>query len=257
MPELGEVFYPAEVIGLIAELYKRVKAIESGARVAERAAELDAAEPDFEEAPSSPSFQSHFYYVVQVNTTNDGQGLFLGRILTPTGASSKFIVSSNITILVTVDVPSNLTMPAQNDIVGAFYAGNYGDSKPRFVLLGAAGGSLQCRVNSEFGDYLAVTKIASGTTTGTIFNVAKPYSLRKTPFDGVTNNGVTRVYSTNLTRVASNTEFGQVEVIIPNYNLGSDHIYVAGVDHSDVFVSSEELKFIDLNVDGRAWASGE
>lgn len=257
MPELGEVFYPAEVIGLIADLYKRVKQLESGVRVQQRAEELDAAEPDFEEAPSSPAFPQHFYYVCRVETTNDAQALFLGRILTPTGAASKFIVSPTITILVTVDVPSNLTMPAATDVVGAFYAGNFGDSKPRFVLLGAAGGSTQCRVASEFGDYLAVTKISSGTTTGTIFNVAKAYALRKTPFDGQTLNGITRTYSVNLTRVASNSNFGQVEAIVPSYLLGTSLIHISGADHTDVFVSGSELKFIDLNVDGRVWASGE
>lgn len=249
-------FKQEETAQMFAQLFARVIKLERELGVKERAEELEAVEVNSNSSPPE-TFAQYKYYTLRVSTPDATNGAFTGRIMNPSDTTSKFTLDNTFTAMVTVDVPPNLTMPQANDIVGAFYAGPYAVGKTRWVLFGAAGGNIQCRVASEFGDYLTVIKINSGTTVGTLFDVAKPYALRKTPFDGVTINGVTRVYSTNLTRVASNSLFGQSEIIVPNYNLGADIIYIAGVDHSDVFVSSAELKFVDLNMDGRVWAAGE
>lgn len=258
MPDNPEVFYPAEVIGLIADLMKRVKAIENNARVAERAAELDAAEPDYEEAPSSPAFSPYRYYIVRCDSTNDGAGLFLGRIMEATGSSSKYVASNNITILVTVDVPSNLSMPAQNDIVGAFYMGNYGDSKPRFVLLGSGGGAVnQYRFKEMFGDYYRC-RTWDGTTEGSNdVYVAKPYYLRRGVFHGATINSITYTFSSNHTsRWALNTTNGRTiyQIIVPEYQT-DDQIYGAALAGGIAATTDagSPITVVDQNPDGRFW----
>lgn len=241
---------------MFAQLFARIVKLERQLGVARRVEEMEAADPNDNSADPQgfPDFQ---YYTIKVNTPDAANGCFTGQIMVPTDSTSKVTASNTFTAAVTVDVPANLTMPAPDDIVGAFFLGPYAIGKSRYMLFGAAGGLTQCLVNSEFFDYLGVTKIASGTTTGTIFEVAKPYNLRATPFNNQTVGGVTRVYSTNGTRIASNADHFQIEMTIPRYDPGSDLIYIMGVDHSDVFVDGQEVKFIDVNVDGRAWASGE
>ena len=249
-------FKQEETAQMFAQLFARVIKLERQLGVATRATEIEGAEPN--EDVMSASFNPQYrYYPIRVNTPDSENSCFTGNIMVPTDSASKVTASSTFTAAVTVDVPANLTMPAANDIVMAFFLGPYAVGKSRYLLGGAAGGLTQCLVNSEFLDYLAVTKVASGTTTGTLFEVAKPYNLRAAPFNNQTVGGVTRVYSSNGTRVASNADHTQIEMIIPRYDLGNDLIYISGVDHSDTFVSTMEIKFLDMNVDGRAWTSGE
>lgn len=252
----GGSFKQEEIAQLFVQIMARVVKIERQLGIATRVAEVEAAEPN-ENTTDGYAFSASKYYTVKCTTPDTGNMCFSSKVVVPTDSSSKFTLSNTFTAVITVDVPDGLAVPQPGQIVGAFFAGAYAVGRARYVLYGAGSGSFQCRVNSKFGDYLAVTKIASGTLTGTLFSVALPYSLRQTPFNGATISGVTRAYSTNGTRVASNSSFGQVEAIVPSFNLGVDLIYVTAVDHSDVFVSSEELKFVDLNVDGRVWTSGE
>ena len=218
-------------------------------------------EPEPTQIGRNRGFNDMLFWVTKVLSADGDSRAISGIRMDPTSSSSKWVASAQLTQVITVDIPDNLTMPVEGDIIMAHFTGVYAAEpdapKPRYGLFGGGGGAIQVRINSEFGDYLGVTKVASGTTTGTVFNVAKPYALRQTPFDGQTIGGVTRTYSSSLTRVASNSDFGQVEVIVPSYIPGVSLIYITATDHTDVFVSGSELKFLDLNTDGRVWASGE
>ncbi|HYG73471.1 MAG TPA: hypothetical protein VEK08_00460 [Planctomycetota bacterium] len=83
--------------------------------------------------------------------------------------------------------------------------------------------------------------------------VAKPYLLR----NAITaRNGVSYTYTNTQTRTAVQSSITETQVVIPRYVEG-DIIYAArGIQGGmgmpeDV---SHDIRWIDLNVDGRAWA---
>jgi len=41
---------------------------------------------------------------------------------------------------------------------------------------------------------------------------------------------------------------------VPSYFTGADELFAAPVNYTGVIVASKELKLIDINADGRAWA---
>lgn len=110
-------------------------------------------------------------------------------------------------------------------------------------------------------DYLTVLEIGPlGVTIGDPFDIAKPYGLQLTPWDGqqYTANGYTIEYSyeDNQTRVATivgGPFDGDAErqIIIPQYVV--DDIIIVG----QLPLSNNGLAFTDLNLDARAWARKE
>lgn len=250
-------FSQEEISQALFDLYNRIKKLERELRVKQQVEELEAAEPASE--VSGAAYPWYQYYTVRVSSTDASAGCFLGQILVPTASSSKWTAHNTLTAVITVDVPEGLDMPEANAIVGAFFTGPYAVGMARFALFGAGGGKVeQSKVVSVFSDYLTCISIRSGTSTGTYFAVAKPYKLRRAPFHGQTINGITWTYSTDGSRLATDSSLSQTEIIVPRYTEGSDLIYIINADHTEIADGSgEEITKIDANVDGRAWATGE
>ena len=101
-------------------------------------------------------------------------------------------------------------------------------------------------------DYLTVQKVdGAGAGGGSAIVVAKPSKLRH---DAAEYPSVT-----TLTTVAENTvgvTDGSTEetwVVTPTYTVG-DYIVIGKTSYTGVSHNGDDVKFLDLNVDGRAWA---
>lgn len=115
--------------------------------------------------------------------------------------------------------------------------------------------SQQMSVVSVEGDYLVCNPVtANGVDVTVEKNIAKPYLLRRTPFDDSSRNGISYTYTSDITRTADDGSETENQVIVPSYVAG-DLIFVSNVlPNTAVTVAGTELKLLDLNSDGRAWA---
>jgi len=119
-------------------------------------------------------------------------------------------------------------------------------------------------IESEEFDYWVCRTIINGAIDASAtVNVAKPYNLRKTPFDktdiGGAFNGIEYTYSTDTDdRVIRSAEdvtesITQEEHLIPRVYFNQSRIYAALVEESGVSVDGNDLKLLDINVDARYW----
>jgi hypothetical protein len=101
-------------------------------------------------------------------------------------------------------------------------------------------------------DYLVCQAIDS-----TEYLVAKPYELRRTPFDGQTIDGVTYVYSSADERTAYGATSADTETqfITPAYRVGAEifAVLVQGDTGVDPTPSGAPITYLEMN-QGRAWA---
>ena len=119
----------------------------------------------------------------------------------------------------------------------------------------------QARINFVLGDYLQVRELTvqpDGTELlGPVdLLVAKPWTLRRTPFDGIIFNNFLYTYIDQSTRDATDqSPPGKTErqVITPEYYLNST-IYCVRTVRGGTSVSLS-IQGLDLNVDARAWAT--
>lgn len=85
--------------------------------------------------------------------------------------------------------------------------------------------------------------------------VAKPYDLRRTPFDGQTINGISYAYSTSQNRIVSSTISGSFfrsfQIVAPLYEVGSR---ILALKLSADATGDEDATWQDMNSTGRAWA---
>jgi hypothetical protein len=114
---------------------------------------------------------------------------------------------------------------------------------------------VQARLVSVGNDTLQVVTW-DGTTEGADeITVAKPFLLRRTPFDGETWNGVDYTYTSATERSGDDGTNTEDQVVIPPY-VADDVVYIVrvfgGTDTVDG--ASAPVAWLDLNVDGRAWA---
>lgn len=117
----------------------------------------------------------------------------------------------------------------------------------------AGGGSAvqQFKFKSMGGDYIYAAPW-DGTTEGAQIKVAKPYLLRRTPFDGKSRNGISYTYSADDAREATNGTDIEQQSIIPTYVVG-DIVYAARAVIGGTEV--EDVTYVDVNADARAWAA--
>lgn len=113
----------------------------------------------------------------------------------------------------------------------------------------------QMQIVGVAGDYLQCRKYSGTSASGPTVSVAKPYLLRKTPFNGASRNGISYSYTSDVSRTASLSGETETQVVVPSYVVG-DIIYaikgvVGGVG---VTLTAGTISWLDLNVDGRAWA---
>lgn len=107
---------------------------------------------------------------------------------------------------------------------------------------------------SDEGDYL----ICEDESENQIL-VAKPYELRRTPFDGETVNGISYTYTSNSERSADDGEDQEDQFITPDYVAGGE-IYATkpkkgtGVETDDE--PPAKVKYLEVD-QGRTWATPE
>ena len=125
---------------------------------------------------------------------------------------------------------------------------------------GSPEGSQRFLIDSDEGDYLVCYPFDGETVGDDPVNVAKPYLLRKTPFDGNTRNGVSYAYDISdpakrvATKVSDSTT--QTEVITPSYQVAEDEVWATKVDTGGTgVVDGDGNDVVWLEDDqGRAWA---
>lgn len=124
------------------------------------------------------------------------------------------------------------------------------------------GGIARLRVKSVQDDHL-VCRTWDGTTEGTYdIKVAKPPTLRKTPYHGktITFNGsaLTFSYSNGFTRTVTKGTSTETQIIVPAYTgtgagYGGEEIY-AEYCPTGLLIGGEVVGLVDKNIDGRQWA---
>ena len=119
----------------------------------------------------------------------------------------------------------------------------------------------QAQITAIWSDYLDVVEYREYVTGppfvgAQVILIAKPWLLRRTPFDGGMWNGISYTYTSDQTRQATKGPDSEIQHVTPEYVVG-DIIYCAGQLYggSSVIVSGQLLTALDMNVDGRAWAA--
>jgi len=121
------------------------------------------------------------------------------------------------------------------------------------------------RVKSIENDYLVCRKYNSTADeeSATDINVAKPYELRRTPFDGETityinAQQISYSYTSQRERTATEVSPGsdsETQVMTPDYWVDCEIIAAIGIyGTTGVTVSGTLLQWEDLNTAGRFWA---
>jgi hypothetical protein len=94
------------------------------------------------------------------------------------------------------------------------------------------------------------------TLNGDLIKVAKPYLLRRTPFDNKTYNGVDYAYSSASERVGTQTIGGkqviETQIITPDYVV--DDIISIKKIANPLVIGNDRYHWEDKNTDSRAWA---
>ena len=116
---------------------------------------------------------------------------------------------------------------------------------------------------SEEADYIVCTawNTVTSLAVGSTVNIAKPYLLRRTPFDGVTitfpnAQDIAYTYTENGTRTANDGTSSQSEILTPQYTVGELLIAFTGMSGgSGVTVSDSMLVWMDVNTGGRQWSA--
>ena len=122
-------------------------------------------------------------------------------------------------------------------------------------------------VKSVQDDYITCNEMFDDRIGEADVLIAKPYLLRKTPFDGTDDgrNGYTYAYSTvsgyeHTERTSTKTEDDSTEdqIVTPAYVVG-DEIWamcnpVGGTGVTDA--DGKQIVWLDQNYDGRQWAQG-
>jgi hypothetical protein len=142
-----------------------------------------------------------------------------------------------------------------NALVDGINKRDIGSNAPQQVVgRGAAGGSpvLVLSLVTHNNDYLVCEDSAFNT-----FSVAKPYELRRTPFDTETINGVTYTYASASERSATDGVDTETQYITPDYVAGHE-IYAIKPKGGTGLVDGDTNDIIWLEVNqGRAWAADE
>jgi len=124
----------------------------------------------------------------------------------------------------------------------------------------AAGVAMRRFRVKSVGTDVIVCRGWDGVTEGSVdIDVALPYLLRRTPFDGLSRDGISYVYTSNTERTATDGSDNETQVITPSYTVDDEifavkRVSVLGGIGEDSSGAPLADWLIDEN-DGRAWAA--
>lgn len=131
------------------------------------------------------------------------------------------------------------------------------------VDLGAVPPVEQFRFKRHLGDYLVAAPWQGGQESAEV-NIAKPYILRREPFDGRTRGDWSYEYESHTRRTATlepDQDFTETQIYIPRYQ-PDDIIYasrirpgVLGELMGNVGEFRDDITWLEDNRDGRTWAA--
>lgn len=267
-----DILKQESIFGYLGQLLRDVSAIKKEMRTKDREEDLGDSE-DAQDA--SIHFNPFIFHAVRVSSVEpDGTKFYAQR--TRPDPSTPWVVDADFASqFLTIDVPEGINAPSDGQIVSAFFTGTYQNTaatsptpQARYGLFGAGGGSEthECRIDSLGEDVLYCTILISSIASGDSIVVAKPYKLRKSPWDGQTVNGLTYVYAINTpSQRTAQTVSGAARTvnhrIIPRYNADSEpstsraDIILAHKVSDSIYVTDQStpVEWIDMNVDGRVW----
>lgn len=159
-----------------------------------------------------------------------------------------------------VDEP--ITARHLNEVIMAFNQLLTGNAGPRQLVRANVPAVRQFKVITEMEDYVTCNAFDGVDSGDLVYNVAKPYLLRRTPFDGETRKSITYTYSSNYQRTADDGVDTESQIIVPSYTAGDIIYAVMGIagstsvwqDTSSAEPGRNKIFWVDLNVDGRCWA---
>lgn len=105
-------------------------------------------------------------------------------------------------------------------------------------------------------DYLLCNPFGpDGTPLDINLYVMKPWTLRRTPWDGTgpDASGISYAYTSDSARNATMGSVTESQLITPNYNTG-DIVYAILASETFRLTNGKSTSLMDLNLDGRAWA---
>lgn len=113
----------------------------------------------------------------------------------------------------------------------------------------------QLRLVSVGDDYLLCNPVGTdGEPIDVNIYVMKPWTMRRSPFDGQTDAaGISYTYASNTQRTATRADVTEVQLITPDYS-GGDVIYAELCAELFLLSNGHQTRLMDSNRDGRAWA---
>lgn len=262
-----------EIAQYLADLIADVRDLKRRLKTREREDELGVSEEPQDVGGVLPfTTADHLVPICKVTTIIDDTTFGAIRQI-PADSSVGWEDDSELTSLLSIKIPPNLTLPKVDDLVqpiftGAFqqFTGGNTLSIPRYGLFGAGGGEVdQYIVKEEFDDYLRCRTWVNSVEGSDNVYIAKPFANRRTPFDGVSAGGRSYTYSAadqrTVTLVPSVAPGSEVQKIVPEYQVSgplSSVIYGVKLKNpTDVVVTISgtptNLDILDMNADGRAW----
>ena len=270
-----------EIAQLIIDLQREVRALKQAQRISDKEFDLGSSEEPQDVGGQLPATAADYKTPVTMVSSIVNETTIMVKRQIPDASGEGWANDPDLTTHLEVTLPTGVTAPDVGRIVQPVFTGLYQIntlgttvSLPRYGLFGAGGGSAkQYLVIEEHDNHLRCrTFVGSAVGTPTIgpndVLIAKPWRLRRVPWDGSTVRSITYTYSPigsggNGTRKAVFQSQNEIQAIIPSYVVSFDIIYAGVVDGgTDVSVTtvtsvgtvSQILNIVDLNNDHRVFA---
>ncbi len=247
----------AEIAQFIIGLQRDVRSLKQKFRIMDKEFELGSSEEPQDVGGQLPATAADYKTPVTEVTTIVNETTILVKRQIPDAGGQGWKDDPELTTTLEITLPTGVSPPDVGRIIQPVYTGLFqintlGNtlSLPRYGLFAADVSAIEMSIQSVQEDHLVCRTLTSSEVLGTEdINVLKPWTLRKTPFDGKTVDGVSYVYTNNIERVADGTT---TFLITPNYFVGA-HILVRK-QNNFLVISEKKVSLIDINNDSRSWA---
>lgn len=244
-----------KIVGYVRRLLDEQKDLNSRVVSLEESKQGTATRAEF--GPGNPIARQEYTAQVRVSTVLPGTDLYYAKRLM-TDATSFWTIDNSLSAIV-VRVDPAETMPSSGDTQSVHYLGEPldGNNDPVTVYRQASEPArvTQYRIKTVSGDYVTASTWIN-SVEGPTRTILKPWQLRRTPFDGATVGTVTYSYTSDVSRFATDGTDDENQVVVPVYRV-DDVFYASPVRGTGVSVSGNEVLWLDINVDGRAWAKDD